>query len=58
MLGDDDYSIAEKIPYNRVPGISRALDKDTIARIFKMHQEIYPDTYDFIPDTFILPEDI
>ena len=43
---------------NRVPGIMDVCHKDLFGRIMNIWSRAHPDTYDFIPKTFVCPDEL
>ena len=43
--------------FNSLPGLSVVSDKKNAARIFNRMVHHYPQDFDFIPESFCLPED-
>ena len=43
--------------FNSLPGLSVVSDKKNAARIFNRMVHHYPHDFDFIPESFCLPED-
>ena len=47
----------KKSIYNRLPGVGVMSNKKTSAQIFKRMSKFYDTEFDFIPQTFLLPQE-
>lgn len=47
---------AEGSVVSRIPGMMNVCHKDILAKIMNIWSEVCPEEYDFVPRTFICPE--
>ncbi len=52
----EDFSCAEFILTNRIPGMNDLCHKKTTGYFLNKFREYFPPLYDFFPRTFLIPE--
>ena len=43
--------------FNRLPGVNAAKNKRTCAQIFERMHQLYPEDFNLMPRSFVMPED-
>jgi hypothetical protein len=57
-LQDEDWGIGLKTKINRIPGMTDLSHKRNTAYFLNKFRKYFPDSFDFYPETFLIPNDL